>query len=314
MKKNKILSISLMVAVAMLASSASYAQTKIKVGLLPISESLGVVVADKKGFFKEEGLDVEISKFDSGAAAIPVLQSGRLDISFTNTVSTLQAIEQGVDLIILTPAAVVRKAPPDSTTGVLALKSTLKSIKDLEGKRLAVNVVNSSAWLHAVALLDRHGVDRTKVRFVEIPFPQMNDTLLNDRVDAIAQVDPFRSVLVATGKAEILGWSYVESAPGTDVSQYVALRPWVEKNRDIAARFVRAVQKGSAFLNANEAEARDINQAYTGLNPALKDKVVLPELGTSVNVEGVQKTMQMMQKYDLLKSPVAVADRVLKNP
>src|SRR6476661_4353026 len=141
------------------ASNPTLAQEKIRLGLIPISEALGAVIADKQGFFKAEGLDVEITKFESGATAVPVLQSGRLDVALSNTVSTLQAIGQGLDAIVLAPGAVVRSAPPDTTTALLALKDSIKSIKDLEGKRVAVNVINSSAWLHAVAALDKHGVD-----------------------------------------------------------------------------------------------------------------------------------------------------------
>ncbi len=126
------------------------------------------------------------------------------------------------------------------------------------------------------------GVDWRKVRFTEIPFPQMNDPLLNGQVDAVTQVDPFRSVMMATGKVEILGWTYVEAAPGTDVSQYITLAPWAEKNHDTAVKFVRAVLKGVQFASTNEAATRDINQAWTGLNPAFKDKVLLPQLGTAV--------------------------------
>jgi NitT/TauT family transport system substrate-binding protein len=314
MLRKGLLSLTLMVAVTMIASSASQAQTKLKVGLLPISETLGVVAAKKEGYFKQEGLEVEISKFQSGAAAIPVLQSGNLDIAFSNTVSTLQAIAQGVDLILLAPAAVVRKSPPDTTTAFLVRTGSYASLKDLAGKRVAINVVNSTAWLHAVADLELHGVDHTKVRFLEIPFPQMNSVLVNGQVDAIAQVDPFRSVLVSTGKAKILGWPYVESAPGTDVTQYVALRSWVNKHRDVAIRFARAVRKGSAFINSHDAEARDINEAYTGLNPKFKNTVQLSQLGTAVNVGGMHKTMQLMEKYGLLKAPIKVADRVLKMP
>jgi NitT/TauT family transport system substrate-binding protein len=314
MLRKSFLSISLTIAAALLAMPAAHAQTKLKVGILPISESLGAVVADQKGFFKEEGLDVELTKFNSGAAAVPVLQSGRLDIAFSNTVSTLQAIEQGIDLMILAPAAVVRKDPPDTATALVTRKGDFSSIKQLEGKRIAINVVNSTAWLHVVALLERHGIDRSKVRFVEIPFPQMNDMLINNQVDAIGQVDPFRTVLMTDGKADILGWAYNETAPGTDLTQYVALRPWLEKNRDVAIRFARAVRKGAAYINSHEAEARDINVAYTGLNPALKDKVVLSQLGTEVNVDGLKHTMKMMEKYGLLKSPVDVSDRVLKMP
>ena len=76
----------------LLSPFAASAQYKIKIGLLPFSESLAAVIADKQGFFKEEGLEIESSKFDSAAIAVPVLQSGRLDIVLSSTVSTFQAI------------------------------------------------------------------------------------------------------------------------------------------------------------------------------------------------------------------------------
>jgi NitT/TauT family transport system substrate-binding protein len=290
------------------------AQTKLRVGLLPFSEALGAVIADKEGFFKAEGIEIEITKFQGGAAAVPVLQSGRIDIAFSNTVSTLQAIEAGLDAVVLAPAAVVRSAPPDTTTALMVRKGSLKSIKELEGKRVAVNVINSTAWLHAVADLELHGVDHTKVRFTEVPFPQMNDPLINNQVDAIAQVDPFRSALMATGKAEIVSWPYIESAPGTDITQYLALKSWVDKNHDIAVKFARAVIKGAQFAKSNDAATRDINIAYAGLNPALKDKVLLPEFATTVNVAGMTHTMELMQKYGMLKQPIDISNRVLKLP
>ena len=295
---------------ALLSPFAATAQDKIKLGLLPFSESLAAVIADKQGFFKEEGLEVEISKFDSAAIAVPVLQSGRLEIVLSSTVSTFQAIEQGLDAIVLAPGAVVRTSPPDTTTAVIVKKGVMTALKDLEGKRVAVNVINSTAWLHAVALLDKHGVDRTKVRFPEVPFPQMNDPLLNGQLDAIVQVEPFRSALMATGNAEIVGWPYVETAPNTDITQYIALTPWVEKNRATAAKFARAVAKGAQFAASNEAATRDINQQFTNLNPALKDRVLLPRLGTAINLKEMNHTMGMMQKYGLLKTPVDLSKRV----
>src|SRR4030088_1203292 len=92
---------SLLVPLCVLASPlAAIAQEKIRLGLLPFSESLGAVIAERQGFFKAEGLDVEVTKFESGALAVPVLQSGRIDIAFSNTVSTLQAMEQGLDAIL----------------------------------------------------------------------------------------------------------------------------------------------------------------------------------------------------------------------
>jgi NitT/TauT family transport system substrate-binding protein len=299
----------LTIATLIMASSAQ-AQQKLRIGVLPISESLPVVIADKQGFFQQEGLTVELTKFDSGAVAVPVLQSGRMDIVFSNTVATLQAIEQGLDATVLMPGALVRPAPPDTTAALIARKDEIKSIKELEGKRIAVNVINSSAWLHAVAALEKRGVDHTKVRFVEVPFPQMNDTLLGGQVDAIMQSEPFRTPLIETGKTEILSWTYPETAPNTLITQYIALTPWVDKNRETAAKFVRAVRKGVEFIAANEAAARDANQQFTNLNPALKDKVQLPRFGTEVDPEALTRTAEMMHTYGLLKTPVDISKRV----
>src|SRR3977135_2994735 len=125
---------SLLVPLCVLASpSAASAQDKIRLGLLPFSESLGAVIAERQGFFKAGGVDVEVTKFEAGARAVPVLQSGRIDIAFSSTVSTLQAIEQGLDAIILAPGAIVRSAPPDTTTALIVRKGSLPSAERADG-------------------------------------------------------------------------------------------------------------------------------------------------------------------------------------
>jgi NitT/TauT family transport system substrate-binding protein len=299
---------------SVLAFQNAGAQEQLRVGVLPFSESLAAIIADKQGFFKEEGLNVALTRFDSGAIAVPVLQSGRIDIVLSNTVATLQAIDQGLDAMVLAPGAIVASSPPDTTTALIVRKDSITSLKELEGRRLAVNVINSSAWLHAVAALEKHGVDFTKVRFTEVPFPQMNDPLLNGQLDAVLQVEPFRSALMATGKVEILSWTYVDTAPNTDVTQYIALKPWVEAHRDITARFVRAVRRGVQFAAANEAVTRHINQQFTNLNPELENRVLLPRLGSQVSFNELDHTIEMMHKYGLLKAPIDLSTRVFKVP
>ena len=121
---------------ALIMPIAATAQTKLRVGLLPFSESLAAVVADKEGYFKAEGLEIEITQFQSGAMALPVLQSGRIDIAISNTVATLLAIGQGLDAVVLAPAAVVRSAPPDTTTALIVRKDDVKSMKELRASAL----------------------------------------------------------------------------------------------------------------------------------------------------------------------------------
>ena len=309
----KLLTVALGFSAALCLTPTAQAQDKIRLGILPFSESLGAVMADKLGYFKAEGIEVTMSKFNSGALALPLLQAGKLDIAFSNTVSTLQALEQGLDGTILAPGAVVRMQAPDSTSALLVLKGTLKSPKDIEGKRIAVNVINSSAWLYVVAYLDKHGIDRSKVRFVEIPFPQMNDPLLNQQVDLISQVEPFSSVMLESGKVDALGYSYVEAQPNGDITQYLALTEWVKKNPALAQRFARAIRKGSEYVNApaNQAAVREANMQFTNLAPALKDRVAMPRMGTAVNLDEVRKTMNLMLKFGLMKQSVELNGRVL---
>jgi|ERR1700730_4299086 hypothetical protein len=71
---------------------------------------------------------------------------------------------------------------------------------------------------------------------------------------------------------------------------------------------------GAVIADKQGAATRDINQAWTGLNPAFKDKVLLPQLGTAINVAGMARTMELMQKFGLLKAPIDISPRVLAVP
>ena len=284
----------------------------IRLSLLPFSESLGAVIAEREGYFKEAGLEIETTLFASGALALPVLQSGHIDIAFSNTISTLQVIERGLDITVLGPGAIARKSAPDTTFAIMVLKGGIKNLKELEGKRVAVNVIRSATWLYAVAGLEKAGVDWRKVDFIELPNTQQNASLLNHQVDAITQPEPFRTVLMETGKADILQYPMIETGPGNDITQYIALSSWVAQHHDTAIRFARAVAKGSEFANSNLAATRDINQQFTHLNPAYKDKVELPLFSPKVNVPGMRQTMELMVKFQLLKAPLDITPHILQ--
>jgi len=305
---------SCVVLVSAVAARADDNIQHIRLSLLPFSESLGAVVAERQGYFREAGLEIETTLFASGALALPVLQSGHIDIAFSNTIATLQVIERGLDITVLGPGAIARKAAPDTTFAVMVLKGGIKNLKELEGKRVAVNVIRSATWLYAVAGLEKAGVDWRKVEFIELPNPQQNAALLNNQVDAITQPEPFRTVLMATGKAAILQYPMIETGPGNDITQYIALTSWVSQHRDTALRFARAVAKGSEFANTNVAVTRDINQQFTHLNPAYKDKVQLPLFGRKINVAGMQQTMDLMVRFQLLKAPVDISRHILQIP
>ena len=141
----------------------------------------------------------------------------------------------------------------------------------------------------------------------------MNDPLLNNQVDMISQVDPFATVLMDTGKVDSIAYTNVEAQPGANLTQYVAMSKWVEANSDLAHRFARAIVKGATFANdpANEAETRQINVDFTRLNPALKDRLMLPLFGIEPDLSQIKRTEALMLKYKMLASPVELSGRIL---
>jgi NitT/TauT family transport system substrate-binding protein len=120
-------------------------------------------------------------------------------------------------------------------------------------------------------------------------------------------------MLADTGKADLIGYTYVETQPNGEITQFVALTEWVRKNPQIAQRFARAIRKGAEYVNnpANAAAVREANVQFTGLNPAMKDRVTMPRLGTAVTTTELRNTMNMMIKFGLLKKPVDLSGRVL---
>ncbi len=167
---------------------------KIRLGLIPVSEVAPIPVGIKKGFFSDEGLDIELVPSTSGAVGIPAIIGGALDITYGNTVSSILAVSRGLDVKIV---AVCLKGAGD-TGSILARKdSHIASGKDLEGKSLAVNARNNIIWLFAREWVQATGGDPTKVNFREVAFPQMPDALIQKQVDAVFGIEPFRTGLLA---------------------------------------------------------------------------------------------------------------------
>ncbi len=120
-------------------------------------------------------------------------------------------------------------------------------------------------------------------------------------------------MLLDNGNFEAFVEPMVDAQPNGDITQYVALTSWVQKNADVANRFARAIRKAAAFANdpANEARVREINMQFTNLSPALKDRVKLPLFGMDVNVGEIRRTMELMLKYGVIKSSVDMTGRVM---
>jgi NitT/TauT family transport system substrate-binding protein len=283
--------------------------TTVRVGAFPISSLAPFYVADMKGWFQEEGLTIEkIPQF--GPQGLTVLESGNMDLNFGDTISSTVAISKGFKFTIVAPASSARDAPPDSATLLVPVGSPIKSPKDLEGKRVAVDAVGGIGWTYSSALTEQAGGDPKKVQFVELPFPQMPDALLNNQVDAAQLSEPGRSLVLKTGRVEVLAYPIVQVQPGAEISHVLGKEDWVQSHPETLRRFLRAYGKGIEFINQNEAEARKLIAEYAKLQPDIADGMAINAFRPTVRPEVWQRQIDFMVQYKVLDQPMDIRPHV----
>lgn len=287
-------------------TSQAFAQAqpvKLRVSTIPIIDTAPLQVGIAKGFFADEGLAIDTTPTAGGAAGLPALAAGQVQITFSNIISIVLAAKQGLGFEIITAGSNTGATVPD-LAGLVAKKgSTLKTGKDFEGKRIAVNTRNNIIWLYARAWVQATGGDPDKVTYLEVPFPQMIDAVKGDRVDAAFVVEPFLSAGVGSDAVQMVGWPYNTVQKRVPVAQYAASKEFIRQNPDVIDRFARAYYKAVDWTNQNQGseEWTKIVSAYTRLAPEQIKKLSLPPFEKSVDSAGIDAVVELMRKNAMLE-------------
>ena len=277
----------------------------IRIGYVPVITQLPTFTAIDKGYFKQAGFDVQLKTVPGGAATLEALAGGSVDVAAnTNIISLFQAIEQGYDLVILAGDTGIAHSLPDVAVNMVRKDLGIMTIKDLEGKRFGVPNLKNINWLYDMEYLRRNGVDTSKITWLEIGVPQEPAALLTRQVDIETTVEPFSTVLSQSGEAMPLYSEFVEIAPGGLLSVWSTTRAWYEAHRNEAARLVEVIERGIAYNQAHQQEARVRLAKYTRIDPALAGKVTWPVWKPALSRSDLQVPMDLAIKYGLLKKPL----------
>jgi len=281
--------------------------------LLSITNYTPVLIARDKGWFAEEGLDVSWTLVAQGALSVEAVYGGSAEFGGSSIFEPLVARGNGLDILYVVGSARLPQQPPDNTAMLVRADDAIRSPKDLGGKTVSAGLINSVNYIHTQFWLRKHGVDPKTVRFLEVPFPQMNDALLRHRIDAAFNVEPFVSAAMATGKARSLGHPYLENIPGMDITHYIAKETWVKANADAMRRFKRAVDRATQFLSAApKAERNQWIAKYTGMDVNIVAGVNLPIFTTEINPETIKKNLDLAVESKLVNQPFDVATMIWK--
>jgi NitT/TauT family transport system substrate-binding protein len=274
---------------------------KLKIGLIPIADVAPVFLGQKKGFFKEQKLTLDPQFAAGGAAITPAVISGDFDIGFSNTVSLLIASSKKLPVQIISQGVLGDADDSKVWEDLLVRKDgPIKEPKDLEGKTIAANTLNNVCEVTINASLEKEGVDVSKLKYTEIPFPEMVPALQKKRVDAACVVEPFVSQGKAAGMTGLDPF-YFNTAPSLTVATYFASKEYIAKNKDVVDRFVAAMKKSLDYSQAHPDEVRGVLTEYTKIPPEAAQKINLPQWKSELTTDTIEQLSSLSKKYGLIE-------------
>jgi NitT/TauT family transport system substrate-binding protein len=256
-------------------SGAPEELTPIIVGVAPSTLSAPLYLAEEQGFFEDHGLDVTLETITSGAEAVPRVLSGEMAFTMSGVAETLEARNNGVDLIMIADYAIGPTVEERDYFGIIAKDESIRTVGDLEGKNVAVNVLSGGTVATANAGIIAEGGDPALINYVEVPSPQQVDAVANGTVDAAVALEPFVTFGLDQGMHLVLR-PQVSGVAGMPSVALISSTAYVEANPDVTAEFVAAVTEANRYANENLDAAREIS-AYTGLDADVLARINLPQ-------------------------------------
>jgi NitT/TauT family transport system substrate-binding protein len=224
----------------------------VKVGTANSATDVGVFVAQARGFFRDEGLDVSFISFDSAAKMIAPFASGDLDVGGGGTSAGLyNAVARGIEIKIV---ADKNHAPPGQGIQPLLIRKDLidsgkfKTLADLKGLKISTAAPGSAASTTLDRALRMGGLKITDVDQVYMGFPQQAVALASKALDAAFTAEPSASQAVASGSA-VLFMGDDEIYPNHQLAVVFYSGEFVRKKPDAARRYMRAYLRGVRYYN-----------------------------------------------------------------
>jgi len=279
--------------------------TQIAVGTSSTLSNASLYYADSSGAFSRRKLAAKLSVTQSGAAAIPLLLNGQLQFAAADPVSAIVAVSKNIPVTIVATGSVTSDAAAaDSSSILVRADSPITSVRDLDGRTVAVNALKSLAHVTAMRVIDNQGGNSAAVKFVELPLPQMVDAVARGQVDAATENEPYSTHGVESGLRKI-ATPLSEAVPGSPQVVYLAEKRYVAEHQPLVRAFTEAITEANGYLGQHPEELRAVGRTSTSTPPAVLDKIILPVFnGERLSQGQLTGVMDLLVRYRVISAPV----------
>ncbi len=235
------------------------------------------IIAREKGFFKEEGLNIQVSRFTSGKLALDAVLGGGADIATVAETPLMFAALNRQDFSTIATIFLSGNA----CKVVARTDRGISKPADLKGKKVAT-FAGTNAEFFTKKFLDKQGISTSELTILNLTPTDMVIALSNGDIDAYFVWEPH----IYNGRSSLGGNAIVFEEPGLYVTTFnIAAKPkFLEENSDAAVAFIRALKKASTFVKGNTEESIAIISTYTDI-PKSTLKAIWKEYEFPVNLD-----------------------------
>ncbi|HZU07606.1 MAG TPA: ABC transporter substrate-binding protein [Chloroflexota bacterium] len=257
----------------------------VKFGDLPATSNAGIYIAQARGYFHEEGLEVVFETFDSFERSIPMLATGQIDAAGGGVNAAMfSAIGRGLPLKIV--AGISRNEPGYSSSALVVRKDLIdtgrvRDYADLRGMRLSLLSKTSGLGAEFHRVLELGGLTEADIDLKLLPFPDAALALANGAIDASIMTEPFVARVVQSGVG--VRWKGADEIYPWHQLTVLLYSPQFISNREAAVRFLVAYLRGARDYTAMIKGGEDPTPLYQILAEytPIKDLSIYPVMRPS---------------------------------
>ncbi len=235
-------------------ASPSPQLTPIRFGSPQAISDAGVFIGRVRGFYREQGLDVDTLNFQSGPDTIPALASGEIEMAGgTISIALMNAVERGIGIKMVADKGTGRPGFEFTQTAIrkdLLDSGEVREIADLRGRRIAVASLRSGAESQVAHVLARGGVGIGEIELTPLGYPEMLVAFGNRAIDGANIIEP--SLTAAIGRGLIGTWEQGRASTafgGVYQAATVVFSTRFAAQTDVARRFMTAYLRGIRVYN-----------------------------------------------------------------
>jgi len=281
----------------------------VQVGIIPVSDVAILHLGQEQGFFAERGIELEFNLGQGGAALVPAVVTGEYAFGFSGIVSILQAREEGLPVTAIAPTSWSNGQEGQHINALMASDPVIQDAGDLEGRTVALNILNSQVETLARNSIEVAGGNPDNVNFVEMSLPDAVTALGSSQIQAFVCGEPFCTLAMDAG-ARVVADNWLDLVPeGIGLSGvYFSTTDQIEADPGLFEGIQAAILESLDYAAANPDQWRAQIPTYTQIDPALVGRLTMPLFKSELEPEEFEAAPQKAVEYGILEDVPSVEE------